>query len=70
MCLSKAKYFLDILTTVNKRYRRQWLVFYSKKEETIMREELRKGIVDYFCKMAEVQMAGISCWAGHKLCLK
>ena len=29
-----------------------------------------KGIVDYFCRMAEVQMAGISCWAGHKFCLK
>ncbi len=34
-----------------------------------MREELRKGIVDFFCRIAEMQMAGISYWMGHKLCL-
>ena len=32
-----------------------------------MREELRKGIVEYFCKVAEVQMGGLSCWAGCRI---
>ena len=31
-----------------------------------MREELRKGIVEYFCKVAEVQMAGLSYWVGYR----